>query len=148
MVIFANFRIFTMCLRSVEAGSTISLIEKLYRIATNHLSWMFLALSLVLTKSTETIQEQKQFEHLNRSYWSNYAQYVGYTRASTTPGPKMTKNKLTSLLLTNIRFATAINITHFSKTKPFTSNMFSVALHASKTTTVKSFTIAAFLKRT
>jgi len=27
---------------------------------------MFLALSLVLTKSTETIQEQKPFEHLNR----------------------------------------------------------------------------------
>jgi len=55
-----------MCLRSVGADSTISLIEKLYSTATNHLSWMFLAFLVVLTKSTETIQEQKPFEHLNR----------------------------------------------------------------------------------
>jgi len=60
-----HFCIFTMCLRSVEAGSTSSLIEKLYSIATNHLSWMFLAFSLALAKSTETIQEQKPFKHLN-----------------------------------------------------------------------------------
>jgi len=31
----------------MEAGSTISLIENLYSIATNHLSCMFLAFSLV-----------------------------------------------------------------------------------------------------
>jgi len=35
-----------MCLRSVEAGSTISLIEKLYSIATNHLPECFLLFRL------------------------------------------------------------------------------------------------------
>jgi len=79
----------------MEAGSTISLIEKLYSIATNHLSLMFLAFSLVLTKSAETIQEQKPFEHLNglaadhidQTTRSMYTQEL-HTKASTAPARK------------------------------------------------------------
>jgi len=60
------YDVFTQC---GSRQHSVSLIEKLFSIATNHLSWVFLAFSLVLTKSTKTLQEQKPFEHEQIGSW-------------------------------------------------------------------------------
>jgi len=61
---------------------------------------MFLAFSLLLPKSTETIQEQKPFEQIGIILIKPRAVRRLHTRASRASGPKTSKNILTLLLVT------------------------------------------------